>query len=327
MTKGAPPPDKTVAGDATSAANGFVAGEAMSLKRPNVIAMFASAAPSDRQSQTLLKTTQTLGWRNRYSQAELYPIDITSPSMTTPIAFRVRQVQRGETDGTYGTGATVWPASMVLIKYLQRIPNKLKNRTVIDLGAGTCVASIAAAALGARLVVCTDGNDHVMQLAEENVDMACRELKSHLVPSVPMLDTKPRGVGIPGAQNRRIGSCEVRVRTFWWGRDDAAMLDELPESRRYYDVILVSDCVLPKLYPIEPLVKSIAFLSGPNTTTYISYEHRYFPHFDPRDRFRELARDNGLQVRVVSMEEQDPKYSVEDIEIWEVTKNFCEPNK
>lgn len=314
--------------DAQNDANATAAATS-TLSRPNMADIFATAIPSARQSPSLLKKAQSLGWRNRYSQAELYPVEITplcfssSSSSSAPITYHVRQVQRGETDGTYGTGATVWPASIVLLKYLEKAvskdPSFLNNKAVIDLGAGTCVTSIATALLGAELVVCTDGNDHVVSLASDIVDMACKDMKS----SLP-LDTKAAS----SSDARMIGKCEMRIRKFWWGEDDESMLDELilrssssEDSRRYYDMILVSDCVLPKLYPIEPLVLAISALSGPDTVTYLSFEHRYYPKFDPRDRFRDLCQENDLTVRVIPIEDQDAKYSADDIEIWQVTRS------
>jgi hypothetical protein len=169
--------------------------------------------------------------------------------------------------------------------------------------------------LGAKLVVCTDGNDHVVSLAKNNVEMVCNDVKESL-PSETDASTNAT----------MIGQCEIRVRKFWWGKDDESMIDELSSSsqsegsRQFYDVILVSDCVLPKLYPIEPLVVAIANLSDPHTVTILSYEHRYYPEFDPRDKFRILCQENGLTVRVVPIEDQDAKYSADDIEIWEVKK-------
>jgi LmbE family N-acetylglucosaminyl deacetylase len=48
------------------------------------------------------------------------------------------------------------------------------------------------------------------------------------------------------------------------------------------DLVIVSDCVLPKLYPIEPLVQAVEAVMGPHTVALFSYEHRPYPYFDPR---------------------------------------------
>ena len=155
-------------------------------------------------SGKLLRQSQSLGWRNRHSQVEYYPVTISmilgdkndegddgnndkdtisaaSASPTTEssssIPFTVKQIQRGEIDNTYGTGATVWPAAMVLLKYMEYHARSLiHGKRVVDLGCGTGVTSIAAAILGATSVICTDGQDNVVTLAYDNVVHAAKEI-------------------------------------------------------------------------------------------------------------------------------------------------------
>eukprot|EP00904_Undaria_pinnatifida_P014254 jgi/Undpi1/995/HiC_scaffold_10.g04459.m1 len=105
----------------------------------------------------------------------------------------------------------------------------------------------------------------------------------------------------------------VHVLTYDWGMVD----DELAPP---VDVVLVSDCVLPKLYPIEPLVDAIDRLSGPETVTIMSYEHRHYQAFDPRRRFEELAAARGLVKTDIPQAQQHPIFSADDIEIWEVRR-------
>jgi predicted nicotinamide N-methyase len=240
-----------------------------------------AAKASSRQSDFIKKRTLSLGWRSRYTQAEQYPVSIVGGGQEQQ--FTIRQVQRGEIDGTYGTGATVWPASMVLLKYLEKHPGLVENKSVVDLGAGTGVTSLAAAICGAERVICTDGIASVVNLARDNVDSA------HLV----------------GIDKKRI-----EVAEYWWG---SGSLNE------EFDVVLVSDCVLPKLYPIAPLVDGLVELMKPNSVAILSYEHRHFAEYNPSEKFRELATAKGLQTKVVGREELDPVYSVDDIQIWLVT--------
>jgi SAM-dependent methyltransferase len=242
---------------------------------------------SSKQSATLQKAAQSLGWRNRYSQNDQYPISMQTDHRR--VEFSVQQIQRGEVEGTYGTGATVWPAAMVLLKYLERNPQLVFRKRVVDLGSGTGVTSLAAAILGAAHVVCTDGEDSVVNLASEN----CR-----VVP---------------------VGECPIKVQKYWWGTQP------LPDDQ--CEVVLVADCVLPKLYPIAPLVQAIDELlsidpdkNKNDAVAILSYEHRYYPDYDPRTRFRELAKERGLAVETIPLEHLDSVYSVDDIEIWHVTR-------
>ena len=65
----------------------------------------------------------------------------------------------------------------------------------------------------------------------------------------------------------RIHNCSIRTQKYWWGEEGAAQ-NLVNKNRNNTDpdpdqdsnnglIILVADCVLPKLYPIEPLVKAI----------------------------------------------------------------------
>lgn len=242
------------------------------------------------------KRIQTLGWRNRYSQDEFYPITVGGRE------FSVRQVQRGELENTYGTGATVWPASLVMIKYLERHAETLvAGKRIVDLGAGTAVTSLAAALLGASTVVCTDGEAKVVQLARDNIVHAAQHLSGT--------------TSSDDAETVVIHGCPVMTQEYWWGSGQVEGGDDC-------DLVLVSDCVLPKLYPIAPLVEALdQLLVKPNAMAILSYEHRYYPEYDPRDHFRQLAHAKNLKVETVPESEQDPVYSVEDIEIWRVSRS------
>ncbi len=296
------------------------------------------------QSQIVKKAAQSLGWRNRYSQADLYPLELNYNSLNNDgevgakmTKIDIKQVQRGEIENTYGTGATVWPASIVLVKYLEHLhqnnalwdESKHNRRfTIADLGSGTGVTSIAAAFYFGingdsnchcnrnSLVVCTDGCDLVVELARENVANISRQHEEK---------NKMMGRLKKDSEYFQLGQSQVKVRKYLWG--DGTLSKELMIGNeenikdRHFDIILVADCVLPKLYPIDPLVKAIDELAGPTTTAYISYEYRYYPEYDPKEYFTRLAEARGLKVETIPNGSQHPVYSVEDIEIWEVRRN------
>lgn len=271
---------------------------------PSARAFFAALDGSQEgtkknQSDTIKRRIQTLGWRNRYSQDETYPIQIENDS------FQVRQVQRGEIDGTYGTGATVWPASIVLIKYLEQ-SGLLRGKHVVDLGAGTGVTSIAAALLGAKSCVCSDGEEPVVRLATENIKQAAQVLGSSEIAA-----TKER----ENATNcTMIRDCPISTQVYWWGTGTI-------ESENSCDIVLVSDCVLPKLYPIAPLVDALdQLLRSSDAAAYLSYEYRYFPEYDPKEKFVELCEAKDLRVSVIPSSVQHSVYSLDDVEIWKVDR-------
>ena len=186
---------------------------------------------------------------------------------------------------------------------------------VIDLGAGTGAVGLAAGLMGASVTL-TD-QEQLTFLMHENLDRV-------------RIASKQSDLGV--ASSSGIGNdidsgatLDVHVTTYDWGGDDAH-LAPLP-----FDVVLVSDCILPKLYPIEPLVAALCALTEPRSSSVreseefvsapviiMSYEHRTWKDFDPRDRFDELAAAAGLCKRVVPHAEHDHVYQADDIEIWEL---------
>ena len=65
-----------------------------------------------------------------------------------------------------GTGGSVWPAAHVLARYLEK-SGFAEKKTVLELGAGTGAAGLAAALCGATTVALTD-LDSVLWLCQEN---------------------------------------------------------------------------------------------------------------------------------------------------------------
>jgi SAM-dependent methyltransferase len=288
------------------------------------------------QSESIQKRVHALGWRNRYSQDDVYPLAVGGHS------FSVRQVQRGEIDGTYGTGATVWPASLVLIKYLEKT-GLVAGRHVVDLGAGTGVTSIAAALLGAASCVCTDGEEPVVRLSRDNIRAVAETFRPD-VQQYPIPSEEPEEEA-PDDTIITILDCPISTQQYWWGTGTI-------DSEHACDVILVSDCVLPKLYPIAPLVEALNQLLRParadahaattaaaaagttvDTATatrtmnnqhggaiaLLSYEYRFFPDYDPKEKFMELCAAKGLAITCIPRKEQHDVYALDDVELWKVS--------
>ena len=72
------------------------------------------------------------------------------------------------------TGVAVWNSALLLCRLLDAIPMSqdksfLTGKTILELGCGCGLSSIAAAKLGASRVIATDGNAEVVQLARFNV--------------------------------------------------------------------------------------------------------------------------------------------------------------
>ena len=183
-----------------------------------------------------------------------------------------------------------------MVKFLDKnwanICKQAKNPeslNVIELGSGTGIVSIAASILGAQTVLCTDGSEDVVALSETNISNNKTSL----------------GKGA-------VISCCYR-----WGEGS---VDVFKKMHGHVDVILVSDCVLPMLFPIAPLLSALDNLMGMDTLCYVSYEDRYFAKYHPRDKFISLASAKGFDVKIIPISEHDEIYSAEDIEIWLVKR-------
>jgi SAM-dependent methyltransferase len=72
------------------------------------------------------------------------------------------------------TGMAIWNSSLLLKLLLERLaesePDYFRDKTVLELGCGTGLASMTAALLGAKHVFATDGNPLVVDLARRNVE-------------------------------------------------------------------------------------------------------------------------------------------------------------
>ena len=195
--------------------------------------------------------------------------------------LKFKQIDNGELKGL-GTGSFVWPAAHVLSKYLEKQYNgNMNNLNVVDVGSGTGCTGFAAAALGAHVTL-TD-QECILFLLEENKQL-----------------------------NNILDLSKIDVQLYNWGED-------ISHLNTPFDIILVSDCVLPKLYPIDILLNAVLQLMTKNTIALFSYEHRPYPQFDPRKEFVRLANLSGLQVENISINEHDDIYCCDDIELWKVT--------
>ena len=70
--------------------------------------------------------------------------------------------------GDCDTGGRLWPGALLMCRFLRQ--EKLDDLRVLELGSGTGAVGLYAAALGARHVTLTDGQERVLRLAQTNAD-------------------------------------------------------------------------------------------------------------------------------------------------------------
>lgn len=253
----------------------------------NMKELFANGRSSMRSNKYRHLASQ-LQWRQKYIKSKFYELSLLSLRFGE-IRLYIEQIDNGEIKGL-GTGSFCWPGAHVLSKYLElKYKNDMTNMRVCDIGSGTGCVGLAAASLGA-ISYLTD-QQSILFLLESN--------KANLIQNFPAIPSE-----------------NIQIIEYDWG---GLPIEDLRNIN--FDLLLVSDCVLPKLYPIEILVKAVIQLMSNNTKALFSYEHRPFPDYDPRLEFKRIVTKYDLKIEVIPIEEHDLYYCAEDIELWCVTKN------
>ncbi|XP_078440194.1 S-adenosyl-L-methionine-dependent methyltransferases superfamily protein [Wolffia australiana] len=148
-------------------------------------------------------------------------------------------------------GTTVWDASMVFVKFLEKnrrrgrfSQSRLKGKRVVELGAGCGLAGFGMALLGCD-VIATDQAE-VLPLLTRNVKRNMSRI----------MQANPGSVG------------SIRVAELFWGNEDHVKAIAPP-----FDYIIGTDVVYSESL-LEPLLRTIFDLSGPRTTILMCLEIR-----------------------------------------------------
>ncbi|EOA85813.1 uncharacterized protein SETTUDRAFT_151867 [Exserohilum turcica Et28A] len=137
-----------------------------------------------------------------------------------------------------GCGGQLWPAGMVLSKYmLRRHRDDVAGKKIVELGAGGGLVGLAVA-LGC------------------NVDKTL-----HITDQIPMFDLMERNITLNGLDSR------VKASIYDWGEATPPQLPAHP------DIILAADCVY--FEPAFPLLQqTLKDLIGENTVCYFCFKRR-----------------------------------------------------
>lgn len=225
--------------------------------------------------------------------------------------LRIHQEEKGD------VGVVVWDAALVLLYYLDKENDRqkgdfLRGRTIVELGAGTGVLSISAAARGA-LVVSTDLKDLVDLMrknAEENRTLITdAEGKLECV----ALDWAEE---LPEELTRTLRLWSATGSASDGGSDRARISTSTSVSvLTFPDMIFVSDCVYYES-SVDALVKTLASLTGPKTLVLISIEDRTSEEkVRVRTRFLRGIEKADFQIARVGFDDMDDTFRSPDIHI------------
>lgn len=235
----------------------FIAIMEDSVQRPSISSIFQNGSLKGVKNEKQLRMFQNLKWRQAFQHSTHYyyscepetssfiteQFGTIDPSYKQKIdrnissdnySFSVEQISNGELKGL-GTGTFVWPASHVLSKFIEKkfiktsetgsVTSSLQGLKVLELGAGTALCGFVCSLLGANVIL-TD-QDILLDFMQKNI----LDLKSSLT---------------------KTGSLSLEALVYDWDNKIQALKDGGP-----YDILLISDCILPKLYPIDILVDVI----------------------------------------------------------------------
>ncbi|KAJ6342249.1 hypothetical protein OIU78_010223 [Salix suchowensis] len=138
------------------------------------------------------------------------------------------------------TGSWIWDSALLLSRWLVASQLDLRNKSVIELGAGAGLPGLTAALLGASRVLLTD--------------------------IAPLLPGLAKNVEANELEDR------VEVRELVWGSDES--LSRIGESRRF-DVVLMSD-VFFDIEHMASLGRTLKMLSGSKTRVLAASEVRFW---------------------------------------------------
>ena len=146
------------------------------------------------------------------------------------------------------TGSHIWDCSLFLCRFLHQVVlvDKIQNKTIIELGAGVGLVSIACCLLGAAKVIATDQK--------------------------MMVDTM-----VANRNANHINETQLVVASLVW--NEIEEFNCANENENNYDVILVSDCLNPVYGEdnCKDLAHVLSFImnrTNAQMTCYIAYEER-----------------------------------------------------
>lgn len=217
---------------------------------------------------------------------------LNSPS-TSVINLEVlgHQLQFSQDPNSKHLGTTVWDASVVFVKYLEKncrkgrfCPSKLKGKRVIELGAGCGVAGFGMALLGCNVI--TTDQIEVLPLLKRNVEWNTLRISQMN----------------PGSDS--LGS--IQVVELDWGNKDHIKAVAPP-----FDYIIGTDVVYAE-HLLEPLLQTIFALSGPKTTILLGYEVR---STSVHEQMLQMWKSN-FNVKLVPKAKMDSKYQHPSIQLF-----------
>lgn len=184
----------------------------------------------------------------------------------------------------------LWNGARVISEWFEASPALVKDKTILELGAGAGLPSIIAGVLGARKVLVTDYPDpDIVETMERNVDICT------LLPDKQVV--VPRG--------------------YVWGANPQPLLAELPgegeQKKEGFDVLILADLLFRHTEHGNMLKTVEATLKREDEARAYVFFTSYRPWLRHKDlKFFELARERGFVVEKVLERKMERPMFVDD---------------
>ncbi|KAB5583063.1 hypothetical protein GE09DRAFT_289417 [Coniochaeta sp. 2T2.1] len=182
----------------------------------------------------------------------------------------------------------LWNGSRVCADFFEADPTStVAGRTVLEIGAGAGLPSLAAAILGAEKVVVTDFPD--------------ADLVANLWKNVDEAGLLPEGEGQEDWERGRIVAGG-----FVWGADPEPLLARLPEGRKGFDVLILADLLFRhsehgKL--ADTIEQTMAKRKGSRAYVFFTSYRPWLQHKDLN--FFDIVRERGFVVEKIMERKMD----------------------
>jgi predicted nicotinamide N-methyase len=196
------------------------------------------------------------------------------------------------------TGGTVWDASIVMARWLERNPALVLGKRCIELGAGVGLVSSVSCCLGAELVVASDGDD-VIPLLESNLKR-----------TVQVMSAARLGTGRAFSLSDKL----VAEKLCWESPNDLAFVEA---KYGFFETILCSDVVYDEqasvaLFQVIVRITALAVRSGKDPILLLAQDD-HIPHVV--ESFLTLM-DAYFERRNVDYADLDPFYRSDLIKVY-----------
>ncbi|KAI1631444.1 hypothetical protein F4809DRAFT_166170 [Biscogniauxia mediterranea] len=218
------------------------------------------------------------------------PKDFYPP--TPPPTSQTYTLQSGETITLHLVGHSpleahhLWNGSRIISKYFETHVSEVRDRTVLELGAGAGLPSIVCSILGARRTVVTDFPDPDLVINMKKNILGC-----HLIP----------------ASDADLKDSPIVADGYVWGADPAHLIAHLePVGTNSFDVLILADLLFRHSEHGHILDSVETTMSRQKDSKAFVFFTSYRPWLQHKDlAFFDLARERGFVVDKILEEKME----------------------